>query len=119
MAIRESMNVSLTPELAAFVERLVSEGAYRSASEVVRDGLRLLEREAQQRLLEKWLLGGLSAEEKARLSPELLKRAREVINQKIGEGLSQLERGEFVDGGEFFAKWQERLKTRTPGRRVG
>lgn len=36
------MNVSLTPELDGFVKNLVESGNYFSASEVVRDGLRLL-----------------------------------------------------------------------------
>ena len=42
------MNVSLTDKLEEFVNQLVDEGRYRSASEVVREGLRLLEiRESQ------------------------------------------------------------------------
>lgn len=42
------MNVSLTDRLEEFVSELVANGRYRSASEVVREGLRLLEiREAQ------------------------------------------------------------------------
>jgi antitoxin ParD1/3/4 len=42
------MNVSLTDKLEEFVNELVENGRYRSASEVVREGLRLLEiREAQ------------------------------------------------------------------------
>lgn len=36
------MNVSLTQELESFVNNLVASGMYYSASEVVRDGLRLL-----------------------------------------------------------------------------
>ena len=45
------MNVSLTDKLEEFVNRLVDEGRYRSAREVVREGLRLLEiREAQLQL---------------------------------------------------------------------
>jgi antitoxin ParD1/3/4 len=44
-----TMNVSLPTELAAFVEREVTSGDYGSASEVVRDGLRLLRREAEGR----------------------------------------------------------------------
>ena len=36
------MNISLTKELENFVGELVSSGMYYSASEVVRDGLRLL-----------------------------------------------------------------------------
>jgi antitoxin ParD1/3/4 len=47
------MNVSLTPELEAFVTRKVKSGLYQTASEVVRDGLRLLREQDelhQQRL---------------------------------------------------------------------
>ena len=36
------MNVSLTPELEQYVSGKVESGLYHSASEVVRDGLRLL-----------------------------------------------------------------------------
>ena len=43
-----TMNVSLTPELARFTRFLVESGRYASASEVVRNALRLLEeREAE------------------------------------------------------------------------
>ncbi|MEM6327071.1 MAG: type II toxin-antitoxin system ParD family antitoxin [Bacteroidota bacterium] len=38
------MNVSLPPQLDAYVRDLVREGDYGSASEVVREGLRLLKR---------------------------------------------------------------------------
>jgi antitoxin ParD1/3/4 len=36
------MNVSLTPELEEMVSRKVESGLYTSASEVIREGLRLL-----------------------------------------------------------------------------
>jgi antitoxin ParD1/3/4 len=36
------MNVSLTPELEQFVNQRVESGKYQTASEVIRDGLRLL-----------------------------------------------------------------------------
>ena len=39
------LNVSLSDEFVDFVEREVASGEYASASEVVRDGLRLLRRE--------------------------------------------------------------------------
>ncbi len=43
-------NVVLTEHQAEFVERLVSTGRYQNASEVLRDGLRLIEgREAEDR----------------------------------------------------------------------
>jgi antitoxin ParD1/3/4 len=40
-----TMNVSLPQALAEFVEQEVASGAYSTASEVVRDGLRLLREE--------------------------------------------------------------------------
>ncbi|UWZ83819.1 type II toxin-antitoxin system ParD family antitoxin [Occallatibacter riparius] len=43
------MNVSLTPELEKFVADKVATGRYTSASEVVREALRLLEREEKSR----------------------------------------------------------------------
>jgi antitoxin ParD1/3/4 len=38
------MNVSLTPELEKLVDQKVSSGLYQTASEVVREGLRLLKK---------------------------------------------------------------------------
>jgi antitoxin ParD1/3/4 len=46
----DAMNVSLTPELEDFVSRKVASGLYQTASEVVREALRLLhERDDRQR----------------------------------------------------------------------
>ena len=45
MPPRASLNVSLTPELTAYIADRVASGRYRSASEVVRAGLRLLQRD--------------------------------------------------------------------------
>jgi antitoxin ParD1/3/4 len=42
-----NMNVSLTDELGEFVNAKVSSGRYASASEVVREALRLMERHEQ------------------------------------------------------------------------
>ncbi len=45
------MNVSLTPELEEYIQEKVASGLYYSASEVVREGLRLLkEREQLQQV---------------------------------------------------------------------
>ena len=50
------MNVSLTEQLEEFVQRKVASGLYTSASEVVREALRLLE---EQERLKAARLGGL------------------------------------------------------------
>ena len=49
MPPRASLNVSLTPEFTDYISRQVSSGRYRSASEVVRAGLRLLQRDEPAR----------------------------------------------------------------------
>ena len=76
MAIRSSMNVSVTPELETFVQSLVASGRYHSASEVFREGLRLLEQAERTRLLEKWFVEGLTAEEQAQFPKDFLEKAR-------------------------------------------
>ena len=43
------MNVSLTPELEQFVHTKVQSGRYNSASEVIREALRLLEEQERAR----------------------------------------------------------------------
>ncbi len=43
MPPKSSLNVSLTPELTAFIAAKLATGCYRSASEIVRAALRLLD----------------------------------------------------------------------------
>ena len=62
------MTVSLTDELKEFVEAKVSSGRYRSASEVVREALRIMEHieEAQLPFLrEAWNIGEAGADHPA------------------------------------------------------
>lgn len=54
---RRTLTVSLTPELETFVTSRVASGRYLTASEVVRDGLRLLEE--RQHLHDEALAAGL------------------------------------------------------------
>ncbi|MDX3927327.1 MAG: type II toxin-antitoxin system ParD family antitoxin [Shinella sp.] len=69
-----TLNVNLTPEFADFVEEAVASGAYVSASEVVREALRIMRHDRES--------------EAAKLAQ--LRRA-------IDTGIAQAERGEFSE----------------------
>jgi antitoxin ParD1/3/4 len=81
MAIRTSLNVSLTPELDRFVQERVATGRYQTASEVVREGLRLLENQERDREL-----------------------AFTALKAKLARGAAQADRGEFVEADEVVKK---------------
>ncbi|PWE17354.1 type II toxin-antitoxin system ParD family antitoxin [Marinicauda salina] len=49
MSAMKNTSIIISDELGAFIEREVASGRYASASEVVRDSLRLLERRALER----------------------------------------------------------------------
>lgn len=74
------MNVSLTPELEQLIAQKVESGRYTSASEVIREALRLLEEQDQLR--------------QERLA---------AVRREIDEGLAQLERGEGIPGDQARA----------------
>lgn len=78
------MNVSLTAELEAFVEGAVKSGRYGSASEAVREGLRLLqEREAKFLRLKRDIEDGLNSGEPTEGSfTDLAKRLRKDWDDK-------------------------------------
>lgn len=79
------MNVSLTPELERLVTEKVESGMYTTASEVVREGLRLLQERDE------------------------LRRARlEELRREIARGVAQADRGELIDGEQVFRELRER-----------
>lgn len=69
------MNVSLTPELEALIQERVRSGRYTSASEVVREALRLLEDRDELR--------------RVRLAE---------LRSQVAAGLDSLDRGQALDG---------------------
>lgn len=78
------MNISLTPHLEQLIREKISSGSYTSASEVVREALRLLEQEDQLRALKLQSLRhdiqeGLQSGSSQLFDPQQLKRdARKV-----------------------------------------
>src|SRR5260370_10677258 len=84
-----SMNVSLTPELEKFVSTKVESGRYNSASEVVREALRLLEEHELARA--------------AQLAD---------FNQELGRRLASLDHGDRVDPAEARTRLQRKSEER-------
>jgi antitoxin ParD1/3/4 len=84
------MNVSLTPELEKFVAVKVESGRYTSASEVVREALRLLEEHDRSRTAQ------IAA-----------------FNKELGHRLASLDRGERVDP----ATARRRIQSKSQARR--
>lgn len=90
---RTTVNVSITPELDSFLQSRVKSGRYQTTSEVVREALRLLERQEQER--------------------------EETLNQlkaKLERGAGQAERGEVIDGDEVFDELREMIEERRRSR---
>jgi antitoxin ParD1/3/4 len=89
------VNVNLTPELETLVLNKVKTGRYNSASEVVREALRLFEERDHIRQLQ-----------------------IQELRKKINTGWASLERGEGVDGEEFFRALarEEKTAARKPNR---
>jgi antitoxin ParD1/3/4 len=66
-------NISLPPELEAYIEAKVASGEYAHASEVVRDGIRLLMQEEASKL--EWLRNAIAEGEAATSAGKTLSSA--------------------------------------------
>jgi antitoxin ParD1/3/4 len=89
MATRTTVNISLTPELDAFLQSRVKSGRYQTTSEVVREALRLLQH--------------LEEEREAGLKQ---------LKAKLQRGAAQAERGESLDADEVFEQLRQLLAER-------
>src|SRR4051812_21330844 len=87
MSARNTLNVSLTSELEKFIQERVATGRYQTASEVVREALRLLELREQERDV-----------------------AFTALKKKLKRGAAQAARGQVVDGEQFFDGLLRRVK---------
>lgn len=87
MAEFRSLTVTLTPELAAFVERCVASGRFASPQDVIRKGIDLLR--ARERKQAEWAAGVRSA---------------------IEIGVEQAEAGQLTDGTEVFDELRRRAR---------
>ena len=90
------MNVNLTPELEKLVHTKLKTGRYNSASEVVREALRLLEDHDKVRVAQ---LAG--------------------FRQEMDRRLASLDRGESIDGERFFAGLEREEDTLRRKRKSG
>lgn len=78
------MNVSLTPDLERQIEERVASGRYGSLSDVMREALHLFFRFEEERA-----------------------RGMELLNERIDEGLAQLDRSEGCRGEEVWRRVAE------------
>ena len=93
------MNVSLTPELEKLINEKVASGLYTSASEVVRDGLRLL-----------------------RERDEIKKTQLRELRRDLSAGARQIKQGnykEYLSGQELVDDIQRRGQKHIDNRRKG
>jgi antitoxin ParD1/3/4 len=90
------VNVHLTAELEQFVQTKVQSGRYNSASEVVREALRLMEQKDEVRSIQ-----------------------LQELRSRIDKGLGQADRSEGADGDEFMHRMIEDLDTREAKRKAG
>jgi antitoxin ParD1/3/4 len=89
------MNVSLTPELEGVVHARVQSGRYNSASEVIREALRLLEQHDTLRAVH-----------------------LNELRSRLDEGLASLDHRKGVDGEKFMAGMLKDLDSREPKRKA-
>lgn len=115
------MNVSLTEELEAAVHAKVARGEYASASELVREALRLLVARDRRRALvahlERLVAEGVDPGPPEGVAPEEWERTKArvlgEVRRKIEEGIASAERGGWLDGDEVMRELRAR------GRRLG
>ena len=90
MAKSSQLTITVTPDLEAFIRERVASGRFDTASDVVREGLKLLEMREQER-----------------------ESALEEIRREIAVGLEQAKAGQLRDGESFFTELQQKRSSST------
>jgi antitoxin ParD1/3/4 len=94
MATRTTVNISLTPELAAFLQSRVKSGRYQTTSEVVREALRLRQHQEKER-----------------------EAGLQQLKAKLQRGAVRAQRGELLDDGEVFEELRQLIAERKGARK--
>lgn len=84
------MNVSLTTELEQFIQTKVESGLYHSASEVIREGLRLLKerdmlQEAKLAALRQEIQSGVDQANQGQFSPHTVQDIKTVGRRRLSQ----------------------------------
>lgn len=112
MTERLTRNVSLPTSQEDFIEAMVRSGRYRTASEVVRDGLRLLEEAEHRRRLEDWLCGGFDEATFAELPLATQKRVKAWFDRIVEVARRDIAAGRVGDGPEVMKRLARKLRAR-------
>jgi antitoxin ParD1/3/4 len=81
----ETMNVALPNSLKEYVQQRVEQGGYSSASEYIRELIRLDQRESAQALLEAELLKGLASGPPQRMAADDWSKIRREVKGRISD----------------------------------
>ena len=112
MTERLTRNVSLPSSQEDFIDSMVRSGRYRTASEVVRDGLRLLEEAEHRRHLEEWLCTGLDDSGLADLPVSTQKRVKEWFDRLLEVARSDIAAGRVDEGPAVMKRLARKLRAR-------
>ncbi len=112
MIERQTINVSLPLIQEQFVRTQVASGRYRSVSEVMRDGLRLLQDATHRQLLETWLCDGLTPDEMAELPTDLIENFRSSVTSLIADGIESGDDNGWVADDDVIDRLRDRIAKR-------
>ena len=112
MADRQTINASLPPAMGEWVRAQVDSGRYRTVSEVMRDGVRLLQEAEHRRLVEKWICDDLGADEQSQLPADVKNQIKDHFARLVDEARADINAGRVVDGPKTMKQIEQRIRKR-------